>query len=74
MPVVFTSVTADVLDVAAHHGFVDDPRAGAVASFVGRIRNHDPEAAGGQRRRRREQTGVRNLGSASLGDSAWGRT
>lgn len=46
MPVVFTSVTADVLDVAAHHGFVDDPRAGAVVCFVGRIRDHDPEAAG----------------------------
>ena len=46
MRVAFTSVTADVLDVAAHHARVDDPRAGAVAAFVGRIRNHDPEASG----------------------------
>lgn len=46
MAVVFTAVTSGVLDVAAHLAAVEDPRAGAVACFVGRIRNHDPEAAG----------------------------
>lgn len=46
MPVIHTAVTTDVLDVAAHLALVEDDRCGAVASFVGRIRNHDPEAAG----------------------------
>lgn len=46
MAVVSTAVTSEVLDVAAHLEAVEDDRAGAVACFVGRIRNHDPEAAG----------------------------
>ena len=46
MPVAFTSVTPDPLDPAALQALVENPRAGAVATFVGRIRNHDPEASG----------------------------
>jgi molybdenum cofactor synthesis domain-containing protein len=34
------------LDVAAHLAAVASPRAGAVATFVGTVRDHDPEAAG----------------------------
>lgn len=33
------------LDVAAHLAAVDDPTAGAVASFIGTVRDHDPDAA-----------------------------
>lgn len=46
MPIVHTAVTADPLDVTPHLAAVEGPAAGAVASFVGRIRNHDPEAEG----------------------------
>lgn len=46
MAVVLTAVTGEVLDVAAHLAAVEDERAGAVACFIGRIRNHDPEATG----------------------------
>lgn len=34
------------LDVAAHLDAVDDASAGAATSFVGRVRDHDPDAAG----------------------------
>lgn len=34
------------LDVAAHLAAVDDAAAGATTSFVGRVRDHDPDAAG----------------------------
>jgi molybdopterin synthase catalytic subunit len=34
------------LDVPAHLAAVADPRAGAVAAFVGQVRDHDPEADG----------------------------
>ncbi|WP_374975639.1 molybdenum cofactor biosynthesis protein MoaE [Microbacterium trichothecenolyticum] len=33
------------LDVDAHLRAVDDPAAGAVTTFVGRVRDHDPDAA-----------------------------
>lgn len=33
------------LDVAAHLAAVDDPTAGAVTTFIGRVRDHDPDAA-----------------------------
>lgn len=33
------------LDVTAHLAAVDDPSAGAVASFIGTVRDHDPDAA-----------------------------
>lgn len=46
MPAVHTAVTTDVLDAAAHEALVLTPRAGAVASFHGVIRDHDPEATG----------------------------
>lgn len=39
-------VTTDELLLAEHLAAVDDPRAGAVVTFVGQIRDHDPEAAG----------------------------
>lgn len=46
MPLVHSSVTGEALDVAAHAALVSGPRAGAVATFVGMIRDHDPEAVG----------------------------
>lgn len=39
-------VTTDVLDVAEHLAAVDDLAAGAVVTFVGQIRDHDPGAQG----------------------------
>lgn len=33
------------LDLDAHLRAVDDPRMGAVTTFVGRVRDHDPDAA-----------------------------
>ncbi len=38
-------ISAEPLDIAAHLDAVDDPTAGAVTSFVGRVRDHDPDAA-----------------------------
>ncbi|GIF69860.1 molybdenum cofactor biosynthesis protein MoaE [Asanoa ishikariensis] len=35
------SVTSDPLDLAAHEAAVADPRAGAVVSFQGVVRDHD---------------------------------
>lgn len=40
------AVSAAPLDIAAHLAAVDDSAAGAVTTFVGRVRDHDPEAAG----------------------------
>ncbi|MFV2083845.1 molybdenum cofactor biosynthesis protein MoaE [Micromonospora sp. LOL_021] len=40
-PVVLVSVTAQPLDLAAHEAAVADPRAGAVVSFQGVVRDHD---------------------------------
>ncbi len=34
------------LDLAEHLAAVDDPACGAVVTFVGRVRDHDPDAAG----------------------------
>ena len=39
------AVSADRLDLDAHLAVVDDPTAGAVTTFVGRVRDHDPDAA-----------------------------
>lgn len=39
-------VSAEPLDVAAHLAAVSDPQAGAIANFVGVVRDHDPEAEG----------------------------
>lgn len=38
-------VTDAPLDLAAHLDAVADPRAGAVTTFLGRVRDHDPDAA-----------------------------
>lgn len=39
-------VSSDVIDPAEHFALVQNEQAGAVASFLGTIRNHDPEAEG----------------------------
>lgn len=39
------AVTDAPLDVAAHLAAVDDPARGAVTTFIGRVRDHDPDAA-----------------------------
>jgi len=44
--VVEAAVSAEPLDVAGHLAAVSDPQAGAIASFVGVVRDHDPEAEG----------------------------
>jgi len=46
MPVLSATVTDAPLDLGALLAAVDDPAAGAVVTFVGRIRDHDPEASG----------------------------
>ncbi|WP_417561787.1 molybdenum cofactor biosynthesis protein MoaE [Microbacterium sp.] len=38
-------ISAEPLDVAAHEAAVDDPHMGAAITFVGRVRDHDPDAA-----------------------------
>ncbi|WP_322411519.1 molybdenum cofactor biosynthesis protein MoaE [Microbacterium invictum] len=38
-------ISSDPLDLAAHLHAVDDPAAGAVTTFIGRVRDHDPDAA-----------------------------
>ena len=40
------AISATPLDVAAHLAAVDDVGAGAVTTFGGRVRDHDPGAAG----------------------------
>ena len=39
-------VTGSPLDLAEHLGAVADPACGAVVTFVGQVRDHDPDAAG----------------------------
>lgn len=46
MAVVHSAVTTEALDPAAHAALVERPGAGAIASFTGVIRDHDPEASG----------------------------
>lgn len=41
-----TAVSDSPLDVAAHVAQVQDPAAGAVAVFVGQVRDHDPSVQG----------------------------
>ena len=38
-------ISAEPLDLDAHLRAVDDPHMGAVTTFVGRVRDHDPDAA-----------------------------
>lgn len=40
-----TAISPAPLDLDAHLRAVDDPGAGAVTTFVGRVRDHDPDAA-----------------------------
>lgn len=44
--VVLARITDEPLDVAAHLDAVAHGSAGAEASFIGRVRDHDPDAAG----------------------------
>lgn len=46
MTVTIAAISDEPLDVAAHLTAVTDPRAGATASFIGTVRDHDPEAHG----------------------------
>ncbi len=47
MPTVAIAAISDApLDVAAHLAAVEDPSVGAVTSFVGTVRDHDPDAPG----------------------------
>jgi len=40
------AISAEPIDLAAHLALVDDAAMGAETSFVGRVRDHDPDAAG----------------------------
>ena len=46
MTQILASIVDADLDVLAHLAAVADPRAGAVATFVGQVRDHDPDADG----------------------------
>lgn len=37
-------ISATALDVAEHLAAVDDPAAGAISTFIGSVRDHDPDA------------------------------
>lgn len=39
-------ISDEPLDLAAHLAAVEDDRAGAVTTFLGRVRDHDPDAQG----------------------------
>lgn len=46
MPAVrLAAISAEPLDLDAHLAAVDDASVGAVTTFVGRVRDHDPDAA-----------------------------
>lgn len=47
MTVRLARISEEPLDVDAHVAAVDDPRMGAQITFVGRVRDHDPDAASG---------------------------
>lgn len=38
-------ISAEPLDISEHLAAVDDASAGAVTTFIGRVRDHDPDAA-----------------------------
>jgi len=46
MPVRIAQLSDEKLDIAAHLAAVEDAAAGAVASFIGTVRDHDPDASG----------------------------
>jgi molybdopterin synthase catalytic subunit len=39
------TISTEPLDLEVHLAAVDDPTAGATTTFVGRVRDHDPDAA-----------------------------
>lgn len=45
MPVVIARIEETALDVVAHLDAVEDAASGAMTSFVGRVRDNDPDAA-----------------------------
>ena len=45
MPCVLAAVTTEPLDLDAHLRAVQHPSCGAETTFVGRVRDHDPDAA-----------------------------
>jgi molybdopterin synthase catalytic subunit len=42
---VLARISAASLDLSQHINAVDDPACGAVTTFIGRVRDHDPDAA-----------------------------
>lgn len=46
MTVTLAAISDTALSFDAHLAAVDDARAGAVTTFLGRVRDHDPDAAG----------------------------
>lgn len=46
MTVALAAISDTALSLDAHLAAVDDDRAGAVTTFLGRVRDHDPDAAG----------------------------
>lgn len=46
MTVALATISDTPLSLDAHVAAVDDPHAGAVTTFLGRVRDHDPDAAG----------------------------
>lgn len=46
MSVALATISDTALSLDAHLDAVDDDRAGAVTTFLGRVRDHDPDAAG----------------------------
>ncbi|AZC14652.1 molybdenum cofactor biosynthesis protein MoaE [Microbacterium sp. ABRD28] len=44
-PVRMARISADPLNLTAHLDAVEDVAAGAVTTFIGRVRDHDPDAA-----------------------------
>lgn len=46
MSVRLAAISSEPLSLDAHLAAVDDPAMGAVTTFVGRVRDHDPDAAG----------------------------
>lgn len=66
-------ITAEPLDVAAHLAAVESPAVGAVTSFVGTVRDHDPDAAGAVAELNYEahpdaEPALRRIAEAVLGD------
>ncbi|MDX2376840.1 molybdenum cofactor biosynthesis protein MoaE [Microbacterium sp. LRZ72] len=68
-------VSADPLDLDAHLEAVDDDAAGAVTTFVGRVRDHDPDAGGSvvaleYTAHPDAESGLARLAAAAIGDTA----